>query len=115
MAATTPNVPMIKATQQDNTGNAKEPTMRETMELHHSNPGCASCHSLFEPIGLKSHVQHVARVSWAHNVWLTNDHSYKGYEHLLANAQEQEGEIRLSLLAAFRPQSRVVSSDRNHY
>jgi hypothetical protein len=43
---------MLKQTQQDNTGNAKEPTMRETMEMHHSNPACASCHSLFEPIGL---------------------------------------------------------------
>src|SRR3954452_17129332 len=26
--------------------------MRETMEMHHANPACASCHSLFEPIGL---------------------------------------------------------------
>jgi hypothetical protein len=47
-----PNVPMIKAPQQDNTGNAKEPTMRERMEMHHANPTCASCHSLFEPIGI---------------------------------------------------------------
>jgi mono/diheme cytochrome c family protein len=47
-----PNVPMIKPPQQDNAGNAREPTMRETMEMHHANPVCASCHSLFEPIGL---------------------------------------------------------------
>ena len=47
-----PNVPMIKPPAQDNTGNAKEPTMRERMEMHHVNPSCASCHSLFEPIGL---------------------------------------------------------------
>jgi cytochrome c551/c552 len=47
-----PVVPLLKQTQQDNTGNAKEPTMRETMEMHHANPACASCHSLFEPIGL---------------------------------------------------------------
>jgi hypothetical protein len=47
-----PNVPMIKPAQQDNTGNAREPTMRETMEMHHANAACASCHSLFEPIGL---------------------------------------------------------------
>jgi hypothetical protein len=48
------NVPPLDETQapQDNTGNAKEPTMRETMEMHHSHPACASCHSLFEPIGL---------------------------------------------------------------
>ncbi len=47
-----PVVPMLKQVSQDNTGNAKEPTMRETMEMHHANPACASCHSLFEPIGL---------------------------------------------------------------
>jgi mono/diheme cytochrome c family protein len=47
-----PNVPMIKPPQQDNAGNAKEPTMRERMAMHHVSPSCASCHSLFEPIGL---------------------------------------------------------------
>src|ERR1043166_7387015 len=47
-----PNVPMIKAPAQDNTGNAKEPTMRERMEMHHQSPTCAGCHSLFEPIGI---------------------------------------------------------------
>jgi hypothetical protein len=47
-----PNVPLIKAPVQDNTGNAKEPTMRERMKLHLVNPSCASCHALFEPIGL---------------------------------------------------------------
>ena len=47
-----PNVPMITAPPPDNTGNAKEPTMRERMTMHHTNPTCASCHSLFEPIGL---------------------------------------------------------------
>jgi hypothetical protein len=26
--------------------------MRETMEAHHTNPSCASCHKIFEPIGL---------------------------------------------------------------
>jgi mono/diheme cytochrome c family protein len=47
-----PNVPMIKPPAQDNTGNAKEPTMRERMAMHHVSPSCSSCHSLFEPIGL---------------------------------------------------------------
>src|SRR5262249_31148790 len=47
-----PNVPPVKPPQQDNTGNAKEPTMRERMKMHHVNPACSSCHSLFEPIGL---------------------------------------------------------------
>jgi hypothetical protein len=26
--------------------------MRETMEAHHTNPACATCHKIFEPIGL---------------------------------------------------------------
>ena len=26
--------------------------MRERMAMHHVNPTCSSCHSLFEPIGL---------------------------------------------------------------
>jgi hypothetical protein len=47
-----PVVPMIKAPAQDNTGNSKEPTMRERMEQHHINPTCSNCHALFEPIGL---------------------------------------------------------------
>ena len=47
-----PNVPMIKPPAQDNAGNVKEPTMRERMKMHLVNPQCASCHSLFEPIGL---------------------------------------------------------------
>ena len=47
-----PNVPLIKPPAQDNTGNAKEPTMRERMAMHHENPSCSSCHNLFEPIGL---------------------------------------------------------------
>jgi cytochrome c5 len=47
-----PNVPQIKDKPADATGNAKTPTMRETMELHHTNPVCASCHKIFEPIGL---------------------------------------------------------------
>jgi mono/diheme cytochrome c family protein len=47
-----PVVPELKATAQDNTGSGKEPTMKERMEQHHANPTCASCHSLFEPIGL---------------------------------------------------------------
>ena len=47
-----PNVPAIKDKPMDSTGNAKAPTMRETMEAHHTNPTCASCHKIFEPIGL---------------------------------------------------------------
>jgi hypothetical protein len=47
-----PNVPPIKERPADVTGNAKPPTMRQTMEAHHTNPVCASCHQLFEPMGL---------------------------------------------------------------
>ena len=47
-----PNVPIIKEKPVDSTGNSKVPTMRETMELHHTSPSCASCHKIFEPIGL---------------------------------------------------------------
>jgi hypothetical protein len=36
----------------DTTGNTKVPTMRDIMERHHTNPVCASCHKIFEPIGL---------------------------------------------------------------
>ncbi|HEY2845987.1 MAG TPA: DUF1592 domain-containing protein [Bryobacteraceae bacterium] len=47
-----PNVPAVKEKPLDSTGNAKAPTMRQTMELHHTNPACATCHKIFEPIGL---------------------------------------------------------------
>jgi hypothetical protein len=47
-----PNVPTLKEQAVDSTGNAKAPTMRQTMEAHRKNPVCASCHKIFEPIGL---------------------------------------------------------------
>jgi hypothetical protein len=47
-----PNVPAIKEQPVDTTGNAKPPTMRQTMEAHRTNPVCASCHKIFEPMGL---------------------------------------------------------------
>jgi hypothetical protein len=47
-----PNVPQIKDKPVDSTGNTHIPTMRETMELHHTNPSCATCHKIFEPMGL---------------------------------------------------------------
>ncbi|HUK37302.1 MAG TPA: DUF1592 domain-containing protein, partial [Vicinamibacterales bacterium] len=36
----------------DTTGNLKVPTMREVLDRHHANAVCASCHKIFEPIGL---------------------------------------------------------------
>jgi hypothetical protein len=47
-----PNVPKPKEPPVDPTGNTKIPTMRETLELHRANPVCASCHKIFEPIGI---------------------------------------------------------------
>jgi len=47
-----PNVPAIKESAVEITGNAKTPTMRETMALHTTNPVCATCHKIFEPMGL---------------------------------------------------------------
>jgi hypothetical protein len=42
----------LKVKPPDLTGNAKAPTMRQTMELHRANPTCATCHKIFEPIGI---------------------------------------------------------------
>jgi len=47
-----PNVPKPKEPPVDPTGNTKLPTMRETLELHRANPVCATCHKIFEPMGL---------------------------------------------------------------
>lgn len=47
-----PNVPVIKDKPVDSTGNTHVPTMRETMERHHTSPSCATCHKIFEPMGL---------------------------------------------------------------
>src|SRR5213076_1281105 len=43
----------IKPKADDNgSGNVKELTMRQQMDQHHQNPVCATCHRIFEPIGL---------------------------------------------------------------
>jgi mono/diheme cytochrome c family protein len=47
-----PNVPAIKEKPADTTGNTKSPTMRQVLEMHHTNPACATCHKSFEPMGL---------------------------------------------------------------
>jgi mono/diheme cytochrome c family protein len=36
----------------ENTGNAKQPTMRQVLERHRISPTCAACHAIFEPVGL---------------------------------------------------------------
>jgi len=47
-----PNVPVIKEKPVDTTGNTKAPTMREIMAMHTTNPSCATCHKIFEPMGI---------------------------------------------------------------
>jgi hypothetical protein len=47
-----PNVPKPKEPPVDPTGNTKIPTMRQTLEAHRANPTCATCHKIFEPMGL---------------------------------------------------------------
>jgi hypothetical protein len=42
----------LKEKPADAAGNSKNPTMRQIMEAHHSNPTCNTCHQIFEPIGL---------------------------------------------------------------
>jgi cytochrome c551/c552 len=43
-----PNVPPLK----ENTGGAAATSVRERMEQHRSNPVCAGCHKIMDPIGL---------------------------------------------------------------
>ena len=47
-----PNVPPLKAQPNLAGGNAaRTPSMRQQMEAHRSNPVCASCHKIMDPIG----------------------------------------------------------------
>ena len=47
-----PDVPALEEKMPDTTGNQKTPTVRQTLEAHRKNPTCASCHQIFEPMGL---------------------------------------------------------------
>jgi mono/diheme cytochrome c family protein len=47
-----PNVPLIQEKAADTTGNTKNPTMRQVMEAHRASPACATCHAIFEPMGI---------------------------------------------------------------
>jgi hypothetical protein len=47
-----PDVPAFAERKQDTTGNTRPPTMREALEKHRINATCASCHQIFEPMGL---------------------------------------------------------------
>jgi mono/diheme cytochrome c family protein len=46
------DVPALVERKPDATGNTRPPTMREALEKHRVNPTCASCHQIFEPMGL---------------------------------------------------------------
>jgi hypothetical protein len=43
---------VLKEKPADTTGNLKAPTMRQIMAAHTANPSCATCHKIFEPMGL---------------------------------------------------------------
>ncbi len=43
-----PNVPTLEATQKEHA----DLTLRQQLELHRSNPSCASCHKVMDPLGL---------------------------------------------------------------
>jgi hypothetical protein len=45
-----PNVPDLEATAEAEDGRLR--TVRERMEQHRSNPACASCHKMIDPLGL---------------------------------------------------------------
>ena len=62
-----PGVEGIQEKPPDNTGNLKTLSMRETLERHRTNPVCASCHSIFEPVGIA--LEHFDAVG----AWRTHD------------------------------------------
>lgn len=47
-----PGVEGIKPKPADSAGNVKTPSMRQIMEAHRTNPTCAACHKIFEPVGI---------------------------------------------------------------
>ena len=46
-----PNVPIVQPAQAGSAGNADVPSLREWMENHRTNPICAGCHWIMDPIG----------------------------------------------------------------
>jgi mono/diheme cytochrome c family protein len=47
-----PGVEGIQDKPADAAGNTKAPSMRQVLESHRRNPVCASCHKIFEPVGI---------------------------------------------------------------
>jgi mono/diheme cytochrome c family protein len=62
-----PDVPVLAEKPADTTGNTKAPTLRQALEAHRTNPVCASCHQIFEPMGLA--LEHFDAVG----AWRTED------------------------------------------
>jgi hypothetical protein len=46
-----PDVPPLVAKAADAAGNQRQPTIRELMESHRTNPACQGCHKLMDPFG----------------------------------------------------------------
>lgn len=46
-----PNVPELPPRDPNAVGNGVQPSMRELLEEHRSNPSCQGCHNLMDPIG----------------------------------------------------------------
>jgi mono/diheme cytochrome c family protein len=44
------NVPALEASEKPKDG--KEPTLRDSLQMHRENPSCASCHNRMDPLGL---------------------------------------------------------------
>jgi len=47
-----PGVEGIQEKPADNTGNLKVLSMRQQLDAHRASPTCASCHKIFEPVGI---------------------------------------------------------------
>jgi hypothetical protein len=62
-----PNVPPLK----ENTAGAGGQSVRERMEEHRSNPACAACHKIMDPIGLS--LEYFDGIGQ----WRTSDEGYK--------------------------------------
>ncbi|MBZ5625847.1 MAG: DUF1592 domain-containing protein [Acidobacteriia bacterium] len=68
-----PNVPALKENSDARTGQvlSKPLSVRERMEEHRSNPACAACHKMMDPIGFALENFDVV------GVWRTNDSGFK--------------------------------------
>jgi hypothetical protein len=67
-----PNVPALPENADTRTGHVAKPlTVRERMEEHRSNPACAGCHKLMDPIGFA--LENYDAVG----IWRTNDSGFR--------------------------------------